>query len=76
MSMHLFYSASSAPSSSTSAKELRLLCAYEDGSVVLRQRNVPENKQTVEGRGWEVVWKFKLHVESGSLKYVTFPQGC
>ncbi|KAG2741017.1 WD40 repeat-like protein [Suillus brevipes Sb2] len=64
MSMHLFYSASSAPSSSTSARELRLLCAYEDGSVVLRQRNAPENKQTVEGRGWEVVWKSKLHVES------------
>ncbi|KAG2347927.1 WD40 repeat-like protein [Suillus weaverae] len=64
MSMHLFYSASSAPSSSTSAKELRLLCAYEDGSVVLRKQTAPENEQTVEGRGWEVVWKSKLHVES------------
>ncbi|KAG1779217.1 WD40-repeat-containing domain protein [Suillus placidus] len=64
MSMHLFYSVSSAPSSSTSAKELRLLCAYEDGSVVLRKRTAPENEQTVEGRGWEVVWKSKLHVES------------
>ncbi|KAG1870646.1 WD40-repeat-containing domain protein [Suillus subalutaceus] len=64
MSMHLFYSASSAPSSSTSARELRLLCAYEDGSVVLRKRTAPENKQTVEGRGWEVMWKSKLHVES------------
>lgn len=64
MSMHLFHSASSAPSSSMSARELRLLCAYEDGSVVLRKRTVPENKQTVEGRGWEVVWKSKLHVES------------
>ncbi|KAG2145279.1 WD40-repeat-containing domain protein [Suillus bovinus] len=64
MSMHLFYSALSAPSSSTSTSELRLLCAYEDGSVVLRKRTAPENKQTVEGRGWEVVWKSKLHVES------------
>lgn len=64
MSMHLFYSTSSAPSSSTSVRELRLLCAYEDGSVVLRKRTAPENKQTVEGRGWEVVWKSKLHVES------------
>ncbi|KAG2366988.1 hypothetical protein BDR07DRAFT_1394535 [Suillus spraguei] len=64
MSMHLFHSASSAPSSSMSERELRLLCAYEDGSVVLRKRTVPENKQTVEGRGWEVVWKSKLHVES------------
>ncbi|KAG2141807.1 WD40-repeat-containing domain protein [Suillus bovinus] len=64
MSMHLFYSALSAPSSSTSTRELRLLCAYEDGNVVLRKRTAPENKQTVEGRGWEVVWKSKLHVES------------
>ncbi|KAG2145293.1 uncharacterized protein EDB93DRAFT_1287941 [Suillus bovinus] len=64
MSMHLFYSALSAPSSSTSTRELRLLCAYEDGSVVLRKRTAPENKQTVEGRGREVVWKSKLHVES------------
>ncbi|KAG0692069.1 hypothetical protein DFH29DRAFT_972524 [Suillus ampliporus] len=64
MSMHLFYAASSAPSSSTSAKELRLLCAYEDGGVVLRKRTAPEDKQTVEGRGWEVLWKAKLHVES------------
>ncbi|KAG1746576.1 WD40-repeat-containing domain protein [Suillus paluster] len=64
MSMHLFYAASSAPSSSTSARELRLLCAYENGGVVLRKRTAPENKQTVEGRGWEVLWKSKLHVES------------
>ncbi|KAG2060802.1 WD40 repeat-like protein [Suillus hirtellus] len=64
MSLHLFYSALSAPSSSMSARELRLLCAYEDGSVVLRKRTAHETKQTVEGRGWEVVWKSKLHVES------------
>ncbi|KAG2037649.1 WD-40 repeat-containing protein [Suillus americanus] len=64
MSMHLFYSASSASSSSTSTRELCLLCAYEDGSVALRKRTAPENKQTVEGRGWEVIWKSKLHVES------------
>ncbi|KAG0709338.1 WD-40 repeat-containing protein [Suillus ampliporus] len=62
MSIHPFYAASSAPS--TSARELRLLCAYEDGGVVLRKRTAPENEQTVEGRGWEVLWKSKLHVES------------
>jgi len=65
MSMHLFYAASSVPSSSISARELRLLCAYEDGGVVLRKRAAPEGKQTVEGRGWEVLWKSKIHVESG-----------
>ncbi|KAG1718218.1 WD40-repeat-containing domain protein, partial [Suillus lakei] len=64
MSMHLFYAPSSAPSSSTSVNELRLLCAYEDGGIALRKRTAPENKQTVEGRGWEVLWKSKLHVES------------
>ncbi|KAG2130863.1 WD40-repeat-containing domain protein [Suillus clintonianus] len=64
MSIHLFYAPASAPSSSTSAKELRLLCSYENGGVVLRKRTTPENKQTVEGRGWEVLWKSKLHVES------------
>ncbi|KAG2140054.1 WD40-repeat-containing domain protein [Suillus clintonianus] len=64
MSMHLFYAASSKPSSSTSSRELRLLCAYENGSVVLRKRIAPENKQTVEGRGWDVLWNSKLHVES------------
>jgi len=64
MSMHLFYAPSSAPSSSASARELRLLCAYEDGGIVLRKRTAPENTQTIEGRGWEVLWKSKLHVES------------
>ncbi|KAG2343527.1 WD-40 repeat-containing protein [Suillus weaverae] len=64
MSMHLFHAPTSVPPSSTSTNELRLLCAYEDGSVVLRRRTAPENKQTVEGRGWEVLWKSKLHVES------------
>ncbi|OAX40196.1 hypothetical protein K503DRAFT_791528 [Rhizopogon vinicolor AM-OR11-026] len=50
MSMHLFYAASSAPSSSTSATELRLLCAYEDGCVVLRKRTAPKNIQTIESQ--------------------------
>lgn len=71
MSMHLFYAAPSMPSFSTSARELRLLCAYEDGGVVLWKRTAPENTQTVEGRGWEILWKSKLHVESGLQKYDT-----
>lgn len=75
MSMYLFYAASSTPSSSTSTRELRLLCAYEDGGVVLRKRTVSDNTKTIEGRGWEVLWKSKLHVESGSLKHETILYG-
>jgi hypothetical protein len=56
----------------TSASELRPLCAYEDGGAVLQKGTAaPENKQTVKGRGWEVLWKFKLHVKSGLSRYVT-----
>ncbi|KAG2140480.1 uncharacterized protein EDB93DRAFT_1241853 [Suillus bovinus] len=56
MSVHLFYALKPAPSSSMSTNELRLLCAYEDGSVVLRKCTAPENKQ--------FLWKSKIHVES------------
>ncbi|KAF8834310.1 WD40 repeat-like protein [Paxillus ammoniavirescens] len=64
MSMHLYYAPLSSPSTSKAQRELRLLCAYEDGGVVLRKRTTSEGTQTVEGRGWEVLWKSKLHVES------------
>jgi hypothetical protein len=55
----------------TSASDLRFLYVHEDGGVILRKRTAPENAQTIEGRGWEVSWKSKLHVESDSLKYGT-----
>ncbi|KIK95219.1 hypothetical protein PAXRUDRAFT_827218 [Paxillus rubicundulus Ve08.2h10] len=64
MSMHLYYASLVSPSTSKAQRELRLLCAYEDGGVVLRRRTTSEGTQTVEGRGWEVMWKSKLHVES------------
>jgi hypothetical protein len=44
---------------------------HEDGGVILRKRTTPENTQTIEGRGWDVSWKSKLHVESDSLKHGT-----
>lgn len=66
MSMHLFYAPLTLPSTSKAERELRLLCAYEDGGVVLRRRTSPEGRQTVEGKGWDVIWKSQLHVEAGS----------
>ena len=65
MSMHLYYAPLTSPSTSKAQRELRLLCAYEDGGVVLRRRTSPGGTQTVEGKGWEVIWKSRLHVESG-----------
>ena len=53
------------PSTSKAHQELRLLCGYEDGGVVLRRCTTPEGKQTIEGKGWEVIWKSRLHVASG-----------
>ncbi|KAF9223833.1 WD40 repeat-like protein [Gyrodon lividus] len=64
MSMHLYYVPLSSPCTSKAPQELRLVCAYEDGGVVLRRRITNEGAQTIRGGGWEVVWKSKLHVES------------
>ncbi|KAI6154710.1 WD40-repeat-containing domain protein [Pisolithus tinctorius] len=60
MAMRLFH----LQSTSVANGELCLLCAYEDGGVVLHRRMVPEGTQTIEGRGWEIMWRSKLHVES------------
>lgn len=68
MAMHLYYTPLTVPSTSTAQRELRLLCAYEDGGVVLHRRTTPGGTQTVQGRGWDVVWKRRLHVESGALR--------
>ncbi|EIW84057.1 WD-40 repeat-containing protein [Coniophora puteana RWD-64-598 SS2] len=75
MSMHLFRPRSQAPPEeaeiSTSSAPLHLLCGYEDGGLVLRRRTAQaeaeaeeDGRQTVQGRGWEVVWRNKVHVES------------
>lgn len=60
MAMHLFHLPSTAEASGT----LGLLCAYEDGGVILYRRIAPEGTQTIEGRGWELMWRSKLHKES------------
>ncbi|KAJ6513389.1 WD40-repeat-containing domain protein [Mycena sanguinolenta] len=63
MSLHLFRAMPPPEGPSALAGELRLICAYEDGSVVLRR--IDTSIQTsIEGRGWETVWKCKLHIEA------------
>ncbi|KAJ7637684.1 WD-40 repeat-containing protein [Mycena polygramma] len=63
MSLHLFRAPPPLEGPSARAGELRLVCAYEDGSVALR-RFVGSAETSIEGRGWEVIWKCKLHVEA------------
>ncbi|KAI6004339.1 WD40-repeat-containing domain protein [Pisolithus marmoratus] len=67
MAMRLFRS----PSTSVVNGALGLVCAYEDGGVILYRCIAPEGTQTIEGRGWEVVWRSKLHVESVMAMAVT-----
>jgi WD40 repeat protein len=65
MSLHLYHqSQSRASTSAAQDKSLCLLCAYEDGSVVLREYDQKNKETSVEGVGWNIVWKSKLHVES------------
>ncbi|KAF7312232.1 WD40 repeat-containing protein [Mycena indigotica] len=70
MSLHLFRAPPPIEGSSEDQGELRLVTAYEDGSVTLRRfvgngtHTGPDIETSIEGRGWEVIWRHKLHVES------------
>lgn len=77
MSLHLFRAPPPPEGPSARAGDLRLICAYEDGSVALRRfvgsgtHTGTEPEISVEGRGWEVIWQSRLHVEaSASLRNV------
>ncbi|KAM5538451.1 hypothetical protein V8D89_007784 [Ganoderma adspersum] len=60
MSMHL----STAPHPHTAGHtRLRLLCGYENGSVTMRE-HTGGVERSIEGRGWDVLWSVRLHVES------------
>ncbi|KIP11199.1 hypothetical protein PHLGIDRAFT_100170 [Phlebiopsis gigantea 11061_1 CR5-6] len=61
MSMHLFYGDRS---SRRDQSQLRLLCAYENGSVTLRGCQHDGSHPSIEGLGWDTLWSVKLHVES------------
>ncbi|KDQ57356.1 hypothetical protein JAAARDRAFT_293291 [Jaapia argillacea MUCL 33604] len=61
MSMHLF---EACHPSTSDRKELRILLAYEDGSVNLRRFAGTEKETSIEGVGWESLWSLKFHAES------------
>jgi hypothetical protein len=63
MALHLF----EAPHPSRSEqKQLRLLVAYENGGVVLFAYTQTDKLTSVEGVGWDKIWRAKVHVESGT----------
>lgn len=61
MSMHLF---SSPHPNQPDKTRLKLLSAYENGEVILREFTRTDKETSVEGISWEVMWRSKLHVES------------
>lgn len=76
MAMHLLstFSTSSQPSGTGSQNQgLRLLCAYENGSVTLWSFTRTDKQTSVEGIGWEALWSVKRHVESGWLLVPSSP---
>jgi len=64
MSMHLYLSGTESGQGALPTTNLRLLCAYESGSVILWKYTRKEKVKSVQGTGWEMVWNVKLHVES------------
>ncbi len=73
MSMHLFFAEvafSEATSSTAKIDELRLLCAYENGSVTLRRYTGSTSSYSIEGRGWEAIWTAKLHAETSAFQTI------
>jgi len=71
MSMHLLPASGGATRLANRA--ISLLTSYENGSVKLWRYCKIEKERSIEGVGWECVWSFKLHVESGARTYILFP---
>jgi hypothetical protein len=67
MGLHLYEQATSDTQASSGSKTLRLLCGYENGSVVLRQYNRIGREASVEGQGWDVIWKAKAHADTSKF---------
>ena len=66
MSMHLYLSSTESNGTTLPTTNLRLLCAYENGSVILWKYTRKEKVKSVQGAGWEMIWNVKLHAESGA----------
>jgi len=61
MSMHLFEHAHPNLPDRT---QLRLLCAYENGSVTMFGYTRKDRETSVEGIGWDTIWSIRTHLES------------
>lgn len=67
MSIHLFYPPADLSLPSTSnASPIHLICAYEDGGVILRKYTQTDRLKSVQGVGWEAIWSVKLHTETST----------
>ena len=64
MGIHVYEQAASNTPASSVSKDLRILAAYENGGVVLHQYNRIGRETSVEGQGWNVIWRAKLHAET------------
>lgn len=65
MWIHLYEQANPDTPATSESKSLRLLTAYENGGVILRQYLGKDI--SVESSGWDVIWKAKLHVDTSKL---------
>ncbi|KAI0703464.1 WD40 repeat-like protein [Cytidiella melzeri] len=61
MCMHLF---EAQHLNTSDQNQLRLLCGYENGSVMMWGYTKKDKPKSVEGVGWDLLWNAKLHVES------------
>ncbi|KAG8955637.1 ASTRA complex subunit [Tulasnella sp. 424] len=50
--------------SRSSASQLRVVTAYENGGLCLWARTEVEKETSVQGRGWEALWQMKVHAEA------------
>jgi ASTRA-associated protein 1 len=76
MSLHLYLSSSESAApvdGSLPTTNLRLLCAYENGSVALWKYTRKDKLKSVEGQGWEMIWNPKLHAESSMQLIIGSP---
>ena len=63
------------PSVST-ATELRILMAFEAGSVACWVFRPTDGKpHSIEGVGWEILWNVRFHAESGSALFLLSASG-
>lgn len=65
MALHLFLS----EEESSSRRRLKLLAAYENGSVTLWGFSEGLGDMSVESNGWNEIWSSRIHVETGDFTW-------